>query len=207
MNIQPLICSWQSCWNSKCESDFAEGSHFILPYIYKTHVLHVWMSLKLFSHWLLQLVHAWTVTLVLFSRICWDHHSCIYSVVASFLPTLNDIIIAHHCVVEWCTNGGIPIGQGSTHLWRNVWRRCPFLDCQLYSDVWKLRNVDGGTCQKCTCRLHARVSAMEQLKGGSTDHLPHIHFQKTIITHICLSIYTSVKQGESRGERKNEGGG
>ena len=40
---------------------------------------------------------------------------------------------------------------------------------------------------------------------GSTDHLPRIHFQKTT-THICLSIYTSVKQGERRGKEKKEGG-
>ena len=54
-------------------------------HIYKTYMCY--MSLKLFSHWLLQLVHAWTVTLVLFSRICWDHHSCIYILCGGLLFT------------------------------------------------------------------------------------------------------------------------
>ena len=37
-------------------------------------------------------------------------------------------------------------------------------------------------------------------QGAITKSLP-----KDYYTHICLSIYTSVKHGERRGERKKEG--
>ena len=55
-----------------------------------------------------------------------------------------------------------------------------------------------------------RVLAREQLKGGSTDHLPHINFRKTILyiyyTHLPKYIHFCKAGRKEGGIKKKEGG-